>query len=145
MSIQAFSSIESVVHAFSTVSMMLESSVMAIYTSFRAVVGLADQFSSLKAHFQHLFTTLALFRALRWLWRRLLVLLRLRPANFAEEIWQQASGFQLAAAGVAAAKSGSGTNWLLVAVWTLALGAPYLMWKLAAKVAKQADGKSISM
>lgn len=140
MNVQAFSSIESVVHAFSTVSMMLESSVMAIYTSFRAVVGLADQFSSLKAHFQHLFTTLALFRALRWLWRRLLVLLRLRPANFAEEIWQQASGFQLAA-GVAASKSGSSTNWLLVAVWSLALGAPYLMWKLAAKVAKQADGK----
>lgn len=113
---------------------------MAIYTSFRAVVGLADQFSSLKAHFNHLFTTLALFRALRWLWRRLLVLLRLRPPNFAQEIWEQASGLQLAT-GIPSPKSGGSTNWLLVAVWTLALGAPYLMWKLAAKVAKQADGK----
>jgi peroxin-13 len=46
----AFQSIESVVHAFSAVSAMFESTYYAVYNSFRAVVGVADQFYRLKTH-----------------------------------------------------------------------------------------------
>lgn len=41
----AFQSVESVVYAFNSVSQMLESTLNAFYSSFRAVLGVADQFS----------------------------------------------------------------------------------------------------
>ena len=44
----AFQSIESVVHAFSAVSSMFESTYYAVFNSFRAVVGVADQIYRLK-------------------------------------------------------------------------------------------------
>lgn len=35
----------------------------------------------IQAHFHHIFTTLAVFRLLRWLWHKLLVLLRLKSGR----------------------------------------------------------------
>lgn len=47
----AFQSVENVVRTFSSLSFLLDSSFNAIFTSFRAVLGLADQFSQLKVKF----------------------------------------------------------------------------------------------
>ena len=44
----AFQSIENIVQAFGSVSMMLESTFYAVHSSFQAVLGVAEHFSKMK-------------------------------------------------------------------------------------------------
>lgn len=96
----AFQSIESVVNAVSSVANMLNSTHNAVYSSFRAVIGVVEQFGRLKTQVSNHFwcvqiypkwffqlssvlVSLALFRWVYRFWRWLLVMLRLKPANYA--------------------------------------------------------------
>lgn len=65
----AFQSIESVVQAFSAVSAMFESTYYAVFNSFRAVVGVADQFYRLKTHLSGIISAFALFRIIKYVYR----------------------------------------------------------------------------
>lgn len=67
----AFQSIESFVNAFGSISAMLESTFQAVVSSFRAVVGVADHLGRVK----QLFSALAIFRFIRWCYRRILYLI----------------------------------------------------------------------
>jgi len=117
---------------------MLESTLNAFYSSFRAVLGVADQFSRLRNHFTNIFTTLALVRFVRWLWRRVLVLLRLRSAEFAERAWSSgdlsSAAEMLPSFGAAAGGAKPSTNWALMAFFAVAIGGPLLIYKLMAKI-----------
>lgn len=62
----AFQSLESIVHAFGSISMMLDSTLNAVYSSFRAVLGMADQFSRMRTHLSKVFSALAIFRTAKW-------------------------------------------------------------------------------
>ncbi len=64
-----------------SVAMMLESTYSAVYNSFRAVIGVADHFSRMRTQLAQIFSALAVVRTLRWLLRKLLVLLRLREGG----------------------------------------------------------------
>jgi peroxin-13 len=140
----AFQSVESIVQAFSSVSMMLESTLNAIYSSFRAVFGVADQFSRLKLQLSQILTTLAVVRFLRWLWRRFLIFLRLRPSSGnADELWRQMMGGDTAptAAQILSAH-GAGKNvshWPTLVFFTFVLGGPYLIWKVVSKLAASVE------
>lgn len=70
-SASAFQSIESFVSAFGSISMMLESTFHALYSSFRAVVGVADHLGRVK----QLFSALAVFRFFKWMFRRIMYLI----------------------------------------------------------------------
>jgi len=70
-SASAFHSIESFVNAFGSISSMLESTFHAVYSSFRAVVEVADHLGRVK----QVFHTLAIFRFLRWVYKRILYLI----------------------------------------------------------------------
>jgi peroxin-13 len=126
----AFQSIESIVHAVSSVAMMLDSSFQAVYSSFRAVIGVADNFSRLKTQLVKIVSALALIRTLRYLVRRFLEILRLRPAGTADREWQEAL---FEAAGSAAA-GGDGepkkSAWPILMFFGIILGGPWLIWKL---------------
>lgn len=71
----AFQSIESLVQAFHSVSMMLDSTFNAVYTSFRAVLGVAENFGRLRSLLGQFFSSIALFRAFIWLYKKVLYLL----------------------------------------------------------------------
>ena len=71
----AFQSIESLVQAFHSVSMMLDSTFNAVYTSFRAVLGVAENFGRLRSLLGQFFSSVALFRAFLWLYKKVLYLL----------------------------------------------------------------------
>ncbi|XP_069127961.1 peroxisomal membrane protein PEX13-like [Argopecten irradians] len=137
---QAFQSVESIVNAFTSVSMMLDSTFQAVYNSFRAVLGVADNFSRLKMQLGQVFSALAFFRFLRYLYRKLLVLLGLRPAGYAEEAWTQASDTieQLAAE---AAKDPKKSSWPILVFFGIILGAPWLIWKFINRMADPAEEK----
>lgn len=143
----AFQSVESIVQAFSSVSMMMESTLNAIYSSFRAVLGVADQFSRLKFQLSQILTTFAAIRFLRYLWRRFLIFLRLRPAaGNADELWRQvmAGGNAPTAAQILAAHgAGKGSSsWPTLVFFAFVLGGPFLIWKLVSKLAATVEGKS---
>lgn len=71
----AFQSIESLVHAFGSVSFMLESTFNAIYNSFRAVLAVAENFGRLRTMFGQVYSTFAVMRILQWLYKKLLYLI----------------------------------------------------------------------
>lgn len=89
---QAFQSIESIVHAFGSVSMMLESTYFAVHSSFRAVLGVAEHFSRMKGQFSQMVSSLAVIRTLHWFVRRLAYLLGLAQTNPDDEaVWHEAA------------------------------------------------------
>lgn len=71
----AFQSIESLVQAFHSVSMMLDSTFNAVFTSFRAVLGVAENFGRLRSLLGQFFSSIALFRAFMWLYKKVLFVL----------------------------------------------------------------------
>lgn len=71
----AFQSLESMVQAFGSVSMMLESTFFAIHSSFRAVLGVAENFGRMRGLLAQVFSALTIFKAVRWAYHQLLVLL----------------------------------------------------------------------
>ncbi|ELU04457.1 hypothetical protein CAPTEDRAFT_163996 [Capitella teleta] len=126
---QAFQSIESIVQAFGSVSMMLESTFYAVYNSFRAVIGVADQFTRMRMHFAQIFSAFAVIRSLRWLYRKLLVLLRLRQAGLPEDAWNQAAQASLASLAEGEVKGGR-SSWPILMFFAITLGGPWLIWRI---------------
>lgn len=124
----AFQSIESIVGAFSSVSMMLDSTFQAVYNSFRAVIGVADNFSRMRIQFAQIFSAFAIFRTLRYLYRKFLVFLRLRPQGFAEEAWVEA-GDTVAQNATARSPGGGKSSWPVLMFFAIIMGGPWLIWK----------------
>ncbi|KAK3089254.1 hypothetical protein FSP39_002114 [Pinctada imbricata] len=124
----AFQSIESIVHAFTSVSMMLDSTFQAVYNSFRAVIGVADNFTRLKTQFAQVFSAFAVIRFLRYLYRRLLVLLRLRHPGSEEEVWKEATDVLGQIAGDTDGPKKS--TWPIMMFFAVILGGPWLIWKM---------------
>lgn len=135
---QAFQSIEGIVQAFGSVSMMLESTYSAVYNSFRAVIGVADHFSRMRANFAQIFSALAIVRTLKWIMKKVLVLLRLRESAPTEELWTEA-----VASGMEAAFPGPqkpNTSWPLLLFFAVIMGGPWLIWRfLSSLTSKQGN------
>lgn len=135
---QAFQSVESVVQAFGSIATMLDSTFYALYNSFRAVLGVADQFSRVKAHFAQILSALAVIRTLRWLWRKLLIFLRLRQAGLPEDVWTQVAEEGLKNVlseqdiKLGAGKGGN-SSWPIFIFFTVIFGGPWLIWKLLSR------------
>lgn len=66
----AFQSIEAMVHTFSSVTMMLESTFFAMTSSFRAILGVADNMGKLRSMLKQLLSSFALIRFMKWLYLR---------------------------------------------------------------------------
>ncbi|KAK3880476.1 hypothetical protein Pcinc_015023 [Petrolisthes cinctipes] len=129
----AFESIESIVHAVGSVSMMLESTYHAVHSSFRAVLGVAEHFGRMKSHFAQIFSALAVVRTLRWVHRKLLYLIGLRVQDPSlEAAWKTAgsggtlSANQITEADIKASKS----SWPIVMFLVIVFSGPYLIWRL---------------
>jgi len=142
----AFESIESIVSAVNSVGMMLDSTFGAVYNSFRAVIGVADNFSRLKTQLVQVFSALAFIRTLRYLFRRLLELLRLRPQGEADRRWMEA--FREAAQSAPGGPDGPGgpkkSSWPILMFFGIIMGGPYLIWRLisAFNSSPAGDGES---
>ncbi|XP_064172406.1 peroxisome biogenesis factor 13 [Anguilla rostrata] len=131
----AFQSIESIVHAFSSVSMMMDATFSAVYNSFRAVLDVANHFSRLRVHFTKVFSAFALVRSLRYLYRRLQRMLGLRRTSEAEDLWADSAGTAVVEAGAGGPgasdpAANSVKSWPIFLFFAVILGGPYLIWKL---------------
>ncbi|MBN3292664.1 PEX13 protein, partial [Polypterus senegalus] len=124
----AFQSIESIVHAFTSVSMMMDATFSAVYNSFRAVLDVANHFSRLKVHFTKVFSAFAVVRTLRYLYRKLKGMMGLQKDNEAEDLWADSAGAVVIAGEDKA--SNSVKSWPIFLFLAVILGGPYLIWKL---------------
>ncbi|XP_053103019.1 peroxisome biogenesis factor 13 isoform X1 [Hemicordylus capensis] len=125
----AFQSIESIVHAFASVSMMMDATFSAVYNSFRAVLDVANHFSRLKIHFTKVFSAFALVRTIRFLYRRLQRLLGLRKSSENEDLWAESEG-TVARVGPEDRAASSAKSWPIFLFFAVVMGGPYLIWKL---------------
>ncbi|XP_051233452.1 peroxisome biogenesis factor 13 [Dicentrarchus labrax] len=130
----AFQSIESIVQAFASVSMMLDATFSAVYNSFRAVLDVANHLTRLRSHLTRVLSAFALVRTLRYLYRRLQRLLGRRSDGEAEDLWADSASDALATG--ASRGSGAGMeeqtvkSWPIFLFFAVVLGGPYLIWKL---------------
>lgn len=131
----AFHSVEAVVQAFASVSMLLESTYQALYSSFRAVVGVADQFGRLKEHLAQTLSALALVRSLRWLFLRAWYMMRGR-SGMTEAAWNQATRAGSAIPSAGPPQPG-GSSWPIVAFFAFVVGAPCLLWRIFSAAARR--------
>ncbi|XP_011557886.3 probable peroxisomal membrane protein PEX13 [Plutella xylostella] len=124
----AFESIQSVVYAVGSVAMMLENTFFALSSSFRAILGVAENFGRLRSMFAQVWSTFAVFRSINWLIRKLLVLLGIRTeAEF--KAWAEA---------VAATQAGSatpeqrarGSSWPILLFFGVITAAPYIVLRM---------------
>ncbi|XP_026114821.1 peroxisomal membrane protein PEX13-like [Carassius auratus] len=132
----AFQSIESIVHAFSSVSMMMDATFSAVYNSFRAVLDVANHFSRLRIHFTKVLSAFALVRTLRYLYRRLQRLLGLRQDSEVDDLWADSAASSMVSAsgtrgaGIDDPRANSVKSWPIFLFFAVVLGGPYLIWKL---------------
>lgn len=129
----AFQSIESIVQAFASVSMMLDATFSAVYNSFRAVLDVANHLTRLRAHLTRVLSAFALVRTLRYLYRRLQRLLGRRPDSEVEDLWADSASDALATtSGGFEAGMGDQTvkSWPIFLFFAVVMGGPYLIWKL---------------
>ncbi|XP_042358023.1 peroxisome biogenesis factor 13 [Plectropomus leopardus] len=130
----AFQSIESIVQAFASVSMMLDATFSAVYNSFRAVLDVANHLTRLRAHLTRVLSAFALVRTLRYLYRRLQRLLGRRSDTDVDDLWADSASDALATS----VSRGDGTgmegqpvkSWPIFLFFAVVLGGPYLIWKL---------------
>lgn len=135
----AFQSIESIVQAFASVSMMLDATFSAMYNSFRAVLDVANHLTRLRAHLTRVLSAFALVRTLRYLYRRLKRLLGRGTDGDVEDLWADSASDALATASSrgcgAAAEDQSVKSWPILLFFAVVLGGPYLIWKLLSSAA----------
>ncbi|XP_072247575.1 peroxisome biogenesis factor 13 [Leuresthes tenuis] len=130
----AFQSIESIVQAFASVSMMLDATFSAVYNSFRAVLDVANHLTRLRTHLTRVLSAFALVRTLRYFYRRLLRLLGRASDTDVEDLWADSTSDALATS--SSRGFGAGTedqsvkSWPIFLFFAVVLGGPYLIWKL---------------
>ncbi|CAO4364887.1 unnamed protein product [Caenorhabditis nigoni] len=138
----AFQSIESVVNAVSSVANMLNSTHNAVYSSFRAVIGVVEQFGRLKTQLSSVVVSLALFRWVYKFWRWLLVMLKLKPANYASAAEMAWGSSQLYATDVlGSTRTPATVNWPAALFWVVAIGGPWLIYKCVSQMVQAAEEK----
>ncbi|XP_026750398.2 probable peroxisomal membrane protein PEX13 [Galleria mellonella] len=130
----AFDSIQSFVNAVGSVAMMLENTFFALTSSFRAILGVAENFGRLRSLFAQFWSTFAVVRTLNWLVRKLMVILGIRTEN-EFKAWAQA---------VAATQAGTatpeqrarGSTWPILMFFGVIAAAPYIVLKMMSGLSK---------
>lgn len=125
-----FQSIQSFVQAASSISLMLESSYMALHQTFRAVTDIGDHFVRLKENFSGLMSVVTIFNTIKWFFKRILYMLNMVNED---QIWSDS----LASASEAIEKGqksifeqNNKSSWPVLMFLGVAVGAPYMIYKL---------------
>ncbi|XP_075225853.1 peroxisomal biogenesis factor 13 isoform X2 [Lycorma delicatula] len=128
----AFQSIASVVRTFASVTMMLESTYNAMFASFQAVLGVADNFNRLRqlsSQIARYMSALAVIRTIYWFCRRVLYMLGLiknHPST--EDVWMAAERSLMSSS--QSQPQTSTSSWPIWTFFGILFGAPYAIYKL---------------
>lgn len=115
-----FETVESVVHAVSSISMLLESTYGALIASVRSVFAVGEQLARMKSQMGHLYAALAFTRLLSWFKEHFGWILGRKPTP--DLIWTNAVMDK-------ETQSKSPSQWPLIMYMAFLVGAPYLTWR----------------
>nr|XP_049701614.1 probable peroxisomal membrane protein PEX13 [Helicoverpa armigera] len=124
----AFETIQGVVHAFGGVAMMLESTYFALTSSFRAILGVAENFGRLRSLFAQFWSTFAVIRTLNWIIRKLMVIIGIRTENEFKAWAEAVAATQDVPTPGAPGPRTSG--WPVIMFLGIVAAAPYLVFKM---------------
>uniref|UniRef100_A0A0N4ZXR5 Peroxisomal membrane protein PEX13 n=1 Tax=Parastrongyloides trichosuri TaxID=131310 RepID=A0A0N4ZXR5_PARTI len=135
----AFQSIESIVNAVASVAHMLSSTHNALFSSFRAVIGVVEQFTKLKVQLVGVVETFFIFKIIKKLWKYILVKLKLLPESslINETAWETPHKPLKANEWIAQELGGNtrdGVNWPALLFWIIAIGGPWLIYKFVSRM-----------
>ncbi|KAJ8710099.1 hypothetical protein PYW07_009465 [Mythimna separata] len=133
----AFDSIQSCVNAVGSVAMMLESTFFAITSSFRAILGVADNVSRLKSMFAQVWSTFAVIRTLNWIIRKLMVIIGIRTEN-EFKAWAEAVA-STQPTGQVDPRSPKSSGWPVVVFFGVLAAAPYIVLKMLSRLSSTAQ------
>ena len=144
----AFSSIESIIHTFRSISLMLESTFTSVYSSFRAVTDIFDYFSRMRSEITLFYPLVLLWRFIRHLYDRLLRFLHLRQARAgaSDETWSQiyhrlqSNALRTDGSAAANAAASSSSSLLVLLYFVVSFGMPMLMLKVLNSMIKKRQG-----
>ncbi|XP_014208946.1 probable peroxisomal membrane protein PEX13 [Copidosoma floridanum] len=124
----AFQSIEAMVQTFSSLTMMLESTFFAMTSSFRALLGVADNMGKLRSMLRQLLGSFALIRFLKWLYHKVKHTLGLRNQNTNSEMLWRETISEVMNGG---AEQTTGTSsWPIYLFLSILFATPYLIHRL---------------
>lgn len=122
----AFQGIESLVRAFGSIAMMFDSTFFAVTNTFRAVLGVAENFGQIRSLFGQLWSSFALFRFINYLYRKVVSLFGVKFAqDLGGDAWNQA----MSETGELLPKSQT-SSWPILMFLGMVVSAPYLIAKL---------------
>ncbi|KAJ8977969.1 hypothetical protein NQ317_008161 [Molorchus minor] len=131
-----FASVESIVRAFNSISMMLDNTFFAMTSSFRAVLSVAENFGRLRSMFGHIWYSVNIFRFFSWLYRKLMKLMGYKvPTSMTSVAWKEA----VHGAAPSAAGGPSGSSWPTIAFLGVLISAPYVISKFLPKYEDKGD------
>ncbi|XP_067207529.1 peroxisomal membrane protein PEX13 isoform X2 [Linepithema humile] len=126
-----FRIVETVLHTFSSITMLLESTYFALTNSFRAILSVADNIGRLRSTIGQLFSTFALIRFMKWIYRKILLTLGLQTQNaVAEDLWQQSMS-QLTNGEQMMPTNQRISPWMNVLLLGVFVAIPYLIHKIS--------------
>jgi peroxin-13 len=131
----AFDSVHSIVQAFGSIAMMLESTFFAVHSSFRAVLGVADHFSRLRENLVQIVGENFLIKWIQSVFRKIMVLLGLRSSASVEEVWNQMRS--MAQDTSKQQQSRVWKSWPLLLFFGVVLGTPWLIWRFLSSLGNE--------
>lgn len=142
----AFQSIEQVVSTIGNIATMLDSTYFALTSSFRAILGLAANFSHMRGFLTKFFSTFTIFRTIIWLYKKLLFMVGLSRTNpettiNLNEAFSDAERANSTDFFNTAAQSGS-SGLPMVLFLAFVFSAPYLIMKLFGSLMNDATDQS---
>lgn len=136
----AFQSVESVVGVFASVTMMLESTYIAVQSCFRALIGVAEHFSRMKNQLWSIISAISILQRIKHFIRQILHLLRIRNYSETDYVWGNISSVP-----THSLSQGSQRLWPVAMFFTVIVGVPWLLWRLLASAVSQSDDENSSM
>lgn len=131
----AFQSIESIVSTIGNIATMLDSTYFALTSSFRAILGLAANFSHLRGFFGRFFSAFSIFRTVIWIYKKLLYMIGISNVNPSSQInlneaFKDAENVQSNDFFNATASQQNSSGLAMVLFLAFIFTAPYLIMKL---------------
>lgn len=130
----AFESIQSLVNAVGSVAMMLESTFFAMTSSFRAVLGVAENVGRLRSLFAQFWSTFAVVRTLNWIIRKLMVLIGIRTENEFQAWAEAVASTQQNGLPAQGPEGIRYSGWPVIMFFAVVAAAPYIVLKMMTRL-----------
>lgn len=141
-----FHSIETVLHAFSSMTMLLESTYFALTNSFRAILSVAESMGKLRSTINQLFGTLATIRFVKWLYRKIVV----RAAGFRgsqyhsqtdEDLWDKSLA-KIGEGDQSRRHGNESSLWTGLLMFSVFIAIPYMIHKIVCSIRSAAETRT---